>query len=142
MKVLLKAESTDRVCVPCDYALAHLEHKDLNALRRRRAAFLAINRVDPDAFYHAYWDEACKFYRFADVAPAITHGQVTLISEQGFLVLPRSFEPLGVPINAECGRVVLDQDDFYYKAVVKAAEVYLTTSSLLFDAIAPRLSEA
>lgn len=135
MKFLLKCTSSDENLSWCQYALVLLNDVTRIEVENRRASFTVEKRRDDTLWDQTYWGIPGEFYDDLNLENLLTDDQQATLESQDWLLVPDDFVVTEEAARTECDRMVINDDGFYWKCIVKHTSVYIETAKLPYGTV-------
>jgi hypothetical protein len=133
MKILLQCTSSDENLSWCQYALVTFGDDVKKEVLVRRELHQMVKSRDKDLWNMDFWGIPGEFYDNLNVEDCLTDEQQAILESNGYVVLPDDFEVSDEASRTECDRMVVGDDGFWWKCVVKHTDVYIETTRLPYE---------
>lgn len=136
MKILVKTTCSSDLSW-CQYLLVTLTSETVKEILERRELFQMVNSKSDGLWSLSFWGVPGDFYDDLDFERLLNEKQCADFEDEDFMVLPDDFEiPDDIePARTECDRLVITQDDFYWKAMPKHTDVYVETFNIPYNVL-------
>ena len=137
MKILMLTSSSNSELGWCEHAFIELSPQDRKDILERRELYQMVHSKASNLWSLVFWDNLPgEFYEDLDLSKHLTEKQLEEFDDERIIVLPDEFTMGDAePARTECDRLVVEEREFYYKAIVKHTDVYVQTPGLKYDLI-------
>lgn len=133
MKILLQCTSSDENLSWCQHALVELTDDAKKEVLARRELHQMVKSRDKDLWNIDFWGIPGEFYDELNIEDLLTDELQAEYESKGWLVVPDGFEVTEEASRTECDRMVISDDGFWWKCIVKHTEVYIETTRLPYE---------
>ena len=133
MKILLQCTSSDENLSWCQYALVYLTDDAKKEILTRRELHQMVKSRDKDLWNIDFWGIPGEFYDTLNTEDLLTDEQQAEFESKQYLIMPDDFVLEDEGARTECDRMVIGDDGFWWKCIVKHSDVYIETTRLPYE---------
>jgi hypothetical protein len=135
MKILLQCTSSNPDLSWCRYALVELTDEAKKEILARRELHQMVKSRDKDVWDLTFWGIPGEFYDDLDPEEWLTVEEQAVFESKEWIVLEADFGIHDDAARTECDRMVINDDGFYWKCIVKHTDVYIETTKIPYEAL-------